>query len=53
MQGIHVMSYNVLADHLASLDYHPLNTSQHLDFNFRAPRIIEEIRESEATLVTL
>ena len=50
---IHVMSYNVLADQLATPDFHPLQTSQELDFAFRAPRIIEEIRQSGASLVFL
>ena len=46
------MSYNLLADCIANpVGY---STSQQvIDFRFRAPRIIEEIRQSGATLVCL
>ena len=46
------MSYNLLADCCAN----PVSFStsqQVIDFNFRAPRIIEEIRQSGATLICL
>ena len=41
---IHVMSYNVLADQLALTSYHTHASSSLLDFSFRGPRIVEEIR---------
>ena len=51
--SIHVMSYNVLADQLATLDYHPGQTKEMLDFSFRSTRIIEEIRQSDASLICM
>ena len=50
---LHVMSYNVLADRLASLDKFSHTTKAVLDFAFRGPRIIEEIKQSEASIFCL
>ena len=51
---IHVMSYNVLADCLAKPENgHEFQGPHILDFSFRGPRIIEEIRESHAGLLCL
>lgn len=41
---LHVMSYNILADRLALLNYFPHTTRSRLAFEFRGPRIIAEIR---------
>ena len=49
---IRVMSYNVLADCVANpITY--CTSQQVIDFEFRGPRIIEEIANSEASLVCL
>ncbi len=50
---VHVMSYNVLADHLATPQFHPFQSSQVMDFTFRATRIIEEIKQSDASIICL
>ena len=50
---IHVMSYNLLADQMCSPDYFTYASPQVLDFNFRGPRVIEEISLSEASLICL
>ena len=43
-RSIHVMSYNILADQLCHHNSAQFNTSAAIcDFNFRGPRIIEEI----------
>ena len=47
------MSYNILADQLATEEFQPMQQSHMLEFGFRAPRIIEEIRSSDASLVCL
>ena len=44
------MSYNVLADRLASTDKFSHTTSKVLHFDYRGPRIIEEIKQSEANV---
>ena len=50
---LNVMSYNVLADRLASLSKFSHTTAPVLHFDYRAPRIIEEIKQSEASIVCL
>ena len=50
---VHVMSYNLLADQLATPDYHTSQAKEVLDFQFRGPRIIEEIGTSDASLLCL
>ena len=50
---IHVMSYNLLADHLCQPDYFTYASDQVLDFKFRGPRIIEEIASSDASMIFL
>ena len=50
---LHVMSYNVLADRLASLRKFRHTTAPILDFDFRGPRIIEEIKNSRASIVCM
>ena len=47
------MSYNVLADRLASLDKFSHTTKQVLSFDFRGPRIVEEIIKSKACIFCL
>ena len=47
------MSYNVLADRLASLSKFSHTTNDVLDFDFRGPRIIEEIKQSGASIVCI
>lgn len=47
------MSYNVLAygnDTLTDFDY---ATKENLNFNYRAPRIIQEIKDSNADILCL
>ena len=48
---IHVMSYNVLADGLARTDWFTYANEKELDFNFRAPRVLQEIANSGASIV--
>ena len=43
---IHVMSYNLLADHLTCPGYFTYASPAVLDFSFRGPRIMEEIASS-------
>ena len=50
---IKVMSYNVLADRLASLKHFGHTTRSILSLQFRGPRIITEIRESNADVLCL
>ena len=50
---LHVMSYNVLADRLASLRKFRHTTAPILNFDFRGPRIIDEIKQSRASIVCL
>ena len=50
---IHVMSYNLLTSFYATQKSHPHASNEILDFNFRAPRIIEEIRGSDAQVICL
>ena len=46
------MSYNLLADQVC--DAKRFGTSEQIcDFNFRGPRIIEEISQSDASLICL
>ena len=45
------MSYNVLADGLATADKFPQCSERELDFNFRAPRVIQEVIDSEAGII--
>ena len=40
---IHVMSYNLLADQLATTEFHPHQSADILKFSFRSTRLIEEI----------
>ena len=48
------MSYNILADQLCHHNSAQFNTSKAIcDFNFRGPRIIEEIAQSDASLICL
>ena len=47
------MSYNVLADRLASLSKFSHTTAPILHFDYRGPRIIEEIRQSKASIICL
>ena len=47
------MSYNLLADCLATPEYHPYQSSRLLEFSFRAPRIMQEIAQSGASLICL
>ena len=49
----HVMSYNILADQLARCELHPGVSPSILDFKFRAPRIIQDIEQSDASLICL
>lgn len=49
---IHVMSYNVLADNLAKPEWFGCSP-QILDFEFRGPRVIDEIASSEASILCL
>mmetsp|Transcript_934 Transcript_934/g.1446 ORF Transcript_934/g.1446 Transcript_934/m.1446 type:complete len:157 (-) Transcript_934:732-1202(-) len=48
-----VMSYNVLADRLASGSKFSHTTSEILGFDFRGPRIVAEIEKSDACIVCL
>ena len=50
---LQVMSYNVLADRLASGSKFSHATSRVLSFDFRAPRIMSEIEQSDAQVVCL
>ena len=50
---LQVMSYNVLADRLASGSKFSHATSRVLCFDFRAPRIMSEIEQSDAQVVCL
>jgi len=50
---IHVMSYNLMADARARPVNHDQLGSLNLDFISRAPRIINEISGSEASLLCL
>ena len=45
------MSYNVLADGLATTSMHFHASEKELDFKFRGPRVISEIAESSAGIV--
>ena len=47
------MSYNILADRLASTSKFSHTIKEVLDFNFRGPRIIEEIKQSQACIFCL
>ncbi len=50
---IHVLSYNLLADRLAHASRYPHIPRSILAFNYRGPRIVAEIRESEADILCL
>ena len=50
---LHVMSYNVLADRLASLRKFRHTTAPVLDFDFRGPRIVDEIKNSRASIICM
>ena len=47
------MSYNVLADQLATPQFHPGQSMDILKFSFRSTRLIEEISQSDASLLCL
>lgn len=51
---IHVMSYNILADHLAKQRgdfWHTHASDAILDITYRAPRIMEELKSSDASII--
>ena len=48
---VQVMSYNVLADGLATQNMHSHASEKELAFEFRAPRVIQEISQSNAGIV--
>lgn len=50
---IHVMSYNLLADRLAYPHIFTHTTPARLSFQFRGPRILAEIRASDADILCL
>ena len=45
------MSYNVLADGLAKSDWFTYANEKELAFEFRAPRILQEIANSDASII--
>lgn len=47
------MSYNLLADGLDTADKGHKQSSDILDFKFRSPRIMQEIAQSDASLICL
>ena len=52
-QVLHVMSYNLLANRLATLDKFSHTTRAVLHFSFRGPRIIKEIASSDADVICM
>ena len=47
------MSYNILCDGLDTQKNHPNTSQEILAFSFRAPRIVQEISQSEAGIICL
>ena len=50
---ITVMTYNFLSDRMATQEHHSYASLSNLDFNFRGPRILEEIKASDADILCL
>ena len=52
-QILHVMSYNLLANRLATIDKFSHTSRSVLHFNFRGPRIMREIAVTEADVICM
>ena len=50
---LHVMSYNVLANRLATLDKFSHTTRDVLHFDFRGPRIMQEMAQTQANIICM